>query len=193
MAIIASVISVAAVVVAVHQAQTAKDQARSAREQVQESRAQTDLQRRMHRNAAQPYVWVDVRPVDGHGQLVRVVLQHGGPTVATDIRVAFTPPLTDGSNRPGEHFTGLDAGVSSLAPARWMMWNLGISHELLGTPLASAYEVTVDANGPFGAVDQLRYTIDLSQWSNTTAQPPGTLHELRNAVRDVAKAIEKRS
>ncbi len=92
-AIVAADISLAALVAAAQQARSAKDQATSAREQVAEAQSQTALQRQMHRDAAQPYVWVDVRPDDGHGQLIKVVLQNGGPTVATDIRVTFTPPL----------------------------------------------------------------------------------------------------
>ena len=80
--------------------------------------------------------------------------------------------------------------MSALAPGRWMMWNLGVGHQVLHRDVVQAYEVTVDAVGPYGPIDQLRYTIDLSQWTLTAAQPPGSLHEVRNAVVDIAKAIK---
>jgi hypothetical protein len=167
-------------------------QARSARAQVDESRAQTALQRQMHQDATQPYVWADVRPDDGHGQLVKVVVHNAGPTVATSIRIAFDPPLPDGiPHRPGSTFTALDSGISALAPGRSMSWNLGVGHELLASEVARAYQVTVDAMGPFGPVPQLRYTIDLREWSKTAGQPPGTLHEVRNAIADVAKELKQ--
>ncbi len=38
----------------------------------------------MHEDAAQPYVWVDLRP-DEHAQLLLLV-GNSGPTVATDVR-----------------------------------------------------------------------------------------------------------
>lgn len=131
-------------------------QARSARDQVAESRAQTDLQRQIHRDAAQPYVWADVRPDEGHGQLLKVVVENSGPTVARNVRVSFDPPLVDLHRRDRVLFTGLESGISALTPGRRMSWTLGVSFEMMTEELAGAHEVTVDAVGPFGPVEQLR-------------------------------------
>jgi hypothetical protein len=104
----------------------------------------------------------------------------------------FTPQLPDGiPHRPGEVFTALDTGISTLAPGRGMSWNLGVSHELLAAEVARDYEVTVDAHGPYGPIPKLRYRIDLRQWSKTAGQPPGSLHEVRNAIAEVAKALKE--
>ncbi|TFV66083.1 UNVERIFIED_ORG: hypothetical protein E4P37_07890 [Bacillus sp. AZ43] len=183
-AVVAAGISLAALAAAIYQA-------KSARDQVTEARAQTDLQRQMHRDAAQPYVWADVRPDDGHGQLLRVIVENGGPTVARDVRISFNPPLPEVHRRDRTQFMGLENGISALTPGRRIMWTLGVSFELMSPGLAGAHEVTVDAVGPFGPLEQLRYTIDLSQWRESAAQPPGTLHEVRNAIVDVAKALKK--
>lgn len=192
-AIVAAAISLAAFLASVHQAKSARQQAQSAGDQVTEAREQTALQRQMHRDAAQPYVWLDIRPDDGHGQLIKVVLENGGPTVATNIRVTIDPPLPDMSSRTGAHFSGLDAGVSALAPGRSMRWSLGTGAQLFSDPAnVRAHQVTIDARGPFGPAETVRYTIDLGQWSETSGVPPGTLHEVRNAIVDLRKTIAKR-
>lgn len=124
---------------------------------------------------------------------MKVVLENGGPTVATDLRVTFTPPLPDGTtSHPGDVFTALDAGVSSLAPGRSMHWTIGVGHRLLQGATARTYEVTVDAIGPFGPTEQLRYTINLSEWKQTLAVPPGTLHEVRRAIVDLNTTLKSR-
>lgn len=155
-AIVAAAISLAAFLASVHQARSARLQAQGASDQVTEAREQTALQRQMHRDAAQPYVWLDIRPDDGHGQLIKVVLENGGPTVATNIRVAIDPPLPD-TSRPGSHFSALDAGVSALAPGRSMRWNLGTGPQLFSDPAnVRAHRVSIDANGPFGPAETVR-------------------------------------
>ncbi|MGY1751561.1 hypothetical protein [Blastococcus sp. SYSU D01042] len=184
-AVVAAGISLAALGASIYQA-------RSARDQVAESRAQTELQRQMHRDAAQPYVWADVVPDEGQGQLLKVIVENSGSTVARDVRVRFDPPLTDQLRRDREHFTGLDGGISALTPGRRMTWPLGVAHKLMADEIGGAHTVVVDAVGPFGPVEQLRYTIDLSQWREGSAVPPGTLHEVRNAITDVAKALKSR-
>ncbi|MGY1855473.1 hypothetical protein [Modestobacter sp. SYSU DS0290] len=183
-AVVAAGISLAALAAAIYQA-------RSARDQVAESRAQTDLQRRMHRDAAQPYVWADVRPDLGHGQLIQVIVENSGPTVARDVRVSFDPPLVDVHRKNRVFFTGLDSGISALTPGRRMTWNLGVSFEVMSEGIVGAHQVTVDAVGPFGPVEQLRYTLDLRQWREGSAAPPGSLHEIRNAIVDIGKSLKK--
>jgi len=85
----------------------------------------------------------------------------------------------------------LDGEISALAPGRGMSWNLGVGHELLASEVARAYLVTVDATGPLGPVPQLRYTIDLRDWAKTAGQPPGSPHEVRNAIVDVARTLKQ--
>ncbi|MCZ2810222.1 hypothetical protein O2W15_02120 [Modestobacter sp. VKM Ac-2979] len=182
-AIVAAGISLVALVAAFYQAKSAKDQ-------VTEAREQTELQRQMHRDATEPYVWADIRPDEGHGQLLKVVVQNGGPTVAEDIRVSFDPPLRDASERDGGVFSALDGGISALAPGRWMTWSIGDPNKVITDDAPTSYSVTVDAVGSFGAIKTLRYTIDLSQWAETSGVPLGTLHEVRNAITDVTKAIK---
>ena len=52
---------------------------------------QTKIQLRI--DAAQPYVWVDIRSDDAQGTRLNLVMGNSGPTVAEKVRVKVSPPL----------------------------------------------------------------------------------------------------
>jgi hypothetical protein len=54
---------------------------------------QTKVQQQLRIDAAQPYVWVDVRPDDATATLLNLVIGNSGPTVAVNVRVRVDPPL----------------------------------------------------------------------------------------------------
>jgi hypothetical protein len=62
-------------------------------QQVKVAKQQTKSQQKLHEDAAQPYVWVDLRPTDGDGHIMLLVVRNEGPTVATDVQIAFDPPV----------------------------------------------------------------------------------------------------
>ena len=59
--------------------------ANSARLSVREARRQTELQERVHRDSAQPYVWADLQGDDAQGQLLRLIVTNEGPSIATAV------------------------------------------------------------------------------------------------------------
>jgi hypothetical protein len=69
--------------------------ANSARLSVGEAHRQTELQERVHRDSAQPYVWADLQGDDAQGQLLRLIVTNEGPSIATAVHVTFEPPLQD--------------------------------------------------------------------------------------------------
>jgi hypothetical protein len=157
------------------------------------SRLQTQLQRQLRIDAAQPYVWVDLRPDEEHGQFLLLIIGNSGPTVATQVKVTFEPQLEIprvGNSRGDEARDLLARGIASLPPGREMKWLLGVTSQLISGGYALAYTATVRAHGPFGEIRPLTYTIHLDDLRHTLAVPNGTLNGVAGAVASLTAAVE---
>lgn len=153
---------------------------------------QTKVQRQLSVDAAQPYVWVDVRPDDATGTLLNLVIGNSGPTVATNVRVTVDPPLPaiDQLRVRAEVVQArLAAGVSSLPPGRILTWPLGQGFNLLNDTGPQAHTFTVTADGPFGAIPSLSYVVDLADFRGLLDRPFGSLHQLTKAVQNLGQAL----
>jgi hypothetical protein len=153
---------------------------------------QTKIQRQLRIEAAQPYVWADIRPDDAQGTLLNVAVGNSGPTVAEKVRVKVDPPLPSIDQLRGRvqiAETILADGIESLPPGRLLQWPLGQAFNLMNDGSPQSYKFTVTANGPFGAVPALTYIVDMGNWRESLNRPVGNLHQLTLAVKDVAKAI----
>lgn len=214
-AIVAVVVAVASAYFAFVQARSAKESARAAteqatssqqqavaaregvmaaREQVTAAQRQAELQEQMWRDQAQPYVVADVRQDPGQGELLQVVVENRGGTVARNIRVAFDPPLDMKLGREQGPFTALDGVISGLPPGRSMVWHLGISFKYFeghDEPLPDR-EVTVTCDGPLGPVEPLRYTLSFESLRHQSALAPGTLSRVEDAIKEIAKVLKGR-
>jgi len=51
------------------------------------------------------------------------------------------------------------------------------------------HRITINVNGPFGAIPELSYDMDLAEFREQEMSPPGSLNGLTNAVKDLAKKI----
>jgi hypothetical protein len=175
------------------QALAAREGVSAAREQVAAAHRQAELQEQMWRDQAQPYVVADVQPDQGHGQLLRVVLENRGSTIARNIHVVFDPPLQVKRNSSNDGpFTALDGGVSYLPPGRVMTWTLGVSFSYFEgkDERVPDREVTVTCDGPLGPVEPLRYTLSFEALRHQAAVAPGTLFEVQKAVKEIAKVLK---
>ena len=146
---------------------------------------QTNIQRQLRKDAAQPYVWADVEPDSGQGTLIRLVVGNAEPTMATNVRVTFDPPLPVGEKFPGRSIEGqrrLAEGIRSLAPGRQLRWSAGAGYEVIVDSPKVIHKVTVTADGPFGPVEPLIYDLDLQDMRDVLDQPDGNLHILTKAV-----------
>jgi hypothetical protein len=172
--------------------------ANAARELSRSAKDQTELQRRLRIDAAQPYIWVDIGPDEQHGQLLLLMIGNSGPTVATNVRVTFAPALDiPRSDTAPSSARGADArdllrrGIASLPPGRVMRWTLGIAQQVLDDGYALPYTATITADGPFGPLPPLAYTINVDDVRHTLAVPAGTLHGVAQAVQGLTKTVDQ--
>jgi hypothetical protein len=150
---------------------------------------QTKIQRQIRIDAAQPYVWADLRPDDASGFIFNLVVGNSGPTIATDVHVTIDPSLPAIEQMKEDADSAqelLASGISSLPPRRTFTWALGQSFNLLNEQGRQAHTFTITANGPFGEVPPLTYVLDLAEWRRQQAQP-GDTYLLTKAIQELAK------
>jgi hypothetical protein len=143
----AAVATVAAVVAALTAGAALYFNWRSARAADSAARAaeeQTKIQRQLRIDAAQPYVWVDIRPDESQGMMLDLVVGNSGPTVAEKVRVTVDPHLPS-TAQLGERVkaaqTLLSDGIESLPPGRTLMWPLGAASKVINESGANAYKL----------------------------------------------------
>jgi hypothetical protein len=129
--IVAAVIALVAVIYSVkytHAAQEAtrsgKRSAEAAERAAAAAEKQTEIQLQLRKDAAQPYVWIDVRPDDVTGVLLNLVIGNSGPTIAQNVRAKIDPPLKAIDQLKDRAETAQDLlarGISSLPPGRTLV------------------------------------------------------------------------
>lgn len=161
--------------------------ARAAERAAGAAEEQSQIQRQLRIDAAQPYVWVDVRPDEVTSVILNLVIGNSGPTVATNVRVMIDPPLPAIEQLRDRAQTAqelLADGIKSLPPGRTLVWPLGQGFNILAGDGPHVHIFTIEAEGPFGSLPSQAYPLDLSDWRGAMHRPAGSLHE-------VARAIEK--
>lgn len=198
LALIISIVSVLftgwAAAATARQARSARDQTEVQREQVEAAREQTRLQRELAHEASQPYVWADIQPDMKQGTVLDLVIGNSGPTVATDIKVTFEPPLS-ASKSWQEDVVSLQRtladGLHSLAPKREIRWHLGTGPDLMSDDQPQLVRIEVEASGPHGSLPAVVVPVDITQWRQSKDAPDGSLHHVRNSIQDLSKSIDK--
>ncbi len=183
-------ISIIAVIVAAAAAYFARQQARFARDQADAATRQTELQQQLQRDAAQPYVWADFRLDERNGVILVVVVQNDGPTVATDVRVVFDPPLE--GTEPNRTLPDPARVIPSMPPGRRLVWHLDAAPDRFASALPLRYVVTITGRGPFGGMDALRYVLDLEDFRRASSIANGSLAGIEDSVKKVAEALRER-
>jgi hypothetical protein len=165
--------------------------ANSARLSVGEARRRTELQERVHRDSAQPYVWADLQGDDAQGQLLRLIVTNEGPSIATAVHVTFEPPLqtTGDSTQLDQVQERLRIGLSSLAPGRRLQWTVDMAHRVLQQGLPLVYTVSITGEGPFGPMEPLTYVVDLNDLRGAADSPSGSLHRVAERLKELTKVI----
>ncbi|MCU1591676.1 MAG: hypothetical protein JWP11_2932 [Frankiales bacterium] len=162
------------------------------RQQVKHAKEQTGLQREMHRDAAQPYVWADIRPDLEQGYVLELVVRNDGPTVATQVRVTFDHPLPNDFAAPGAEPRAAYS-VASMPPGRELRWYLKGGPEWFDSKQTPrTFQVTVECLGPFGPAPTLRYQLDINDFGDVQSPGAGSLKAVTKAIDGLAKAVAKK-
>jgi hypothetical protein len=195
-AIVAAMASWAAVAVALIAIRPARRSAKASEEQ-------TDIQRELARQSAQPYVWADIQLDRRQGALIHLVVGNSGPTVARNVRVTIDPPLPVQSGdmtcaevaQPAEVAQRrLQKGILSLAPGRRISWFIGRGSELLQNENdTTVYKICVNADGPYGPIAPNQIEIRLTDWRESIDAPDGSLHYVREEIRNLVTAVKSLS
>ncbi|MYT20008.1 hypothetical protein GTW69_06855 [Streptomyces sp. SID7760] len=153
------------VVAAQQQVRAAQEQVGAANRQVDAAMRQVEIAERAHREAAEPYVVVDIRPRTPGSELLTLTIENIGSTLARAVQIAISPPLR--SSLGSEHERGLAAVLSQpiahLPPRSVLKYTLDTGSGLFGDEsIPRVYSVSVEAEGPYGPVGTLNYVIDLN-------------------------------
>lgn len=158
--------------------------------QAASARRQTNLQQRIIEDAAQPYVWVDIRPDDRDAAFFHLILKNEGPTVAENVSVSFNPSLPE-VWRPSRQVGPNGTDFASVPPGRTMIWNLGSTVDIIGKKTAMQFDITVSAKGPYGDVPPRTYRIDVAQYDGHAMRAPGTLSGVTRAIAELTKQVKE--
>ena len=195
---ITMVIAAAAALIAGVAAFYAASQALSAGNQAKSAEQQLELANQVRQDQAQPYVFADIRPDTG-GFLMMLVVENTGTTVARHVRVSFEPELRSINFPDIVQLRFLQEGISALPPGRRISWYFDTAPAIFENDVPKKYTVTVDAEGPYGPVEQLRYEIDFTVLESSEARNPGQIVDVTEQLKKanatlvkVAKALETR-
>ncbi|TDC60874.1 hypothetical protein E1200_29770 [Actinomadura sp. GC306] len=191
-AIAAAIVAVVAALASWRQVRHAKDQANSAQDQAATAKESYRLQEELWRDAVQPYVYVDIRPDPRNGQMLLLVIENSGRSVAKNVRVTFNPPLRSANEKYekiGEK-TALKEGIPAIPPNGRIMHFLDIGFELAKADIPKSYTINVTGEGPAGELEPLEYVLDLNALLlEGPVLAEGTIHELSRAISNLAKKI----
>jgi hypothetical protein len=154
---------------------------------------QTKIQQRLRIEAAQPYVWADVRGDEVTGTLLNLVVGNSGPSFARNVRLKVEPPLPaiDELRERAETAQALlSGGIGSLGPGRILSWPLGQGFNLIKESGPQAHTFTVTADGPFGPIPALTYVVNIADLRASLDRPQGSLHQLTQAVQGIARQLD---
>lgn len=168
-------------------------------ESLQLAQLQLENSVRAHQDSTQPYVWADLRAREDGCGMMQFMVGNSGPTVATEVRIEFNPPLNHVVPEqwvPDAHLIEelFRAGAKSLPPGRVFAWDLGMASKYFKTEgeLAPAHQIGVDitANGPHGPIPPVRYFISLADLKDQALRPSG-LGLVEAPLRDVEKRLRE--
>ncbi|GAA3957543.1 hypothetical protein GCM10023085_45050 [Actinomadura viridis] len=182
---------------AIDQAESAKAQARSAEESARAAQRQVELTEQVRREQAEPYVVVDIRPSDHVSSVFLLIIENVGPTVARNVQIQFDPLLertletSRASWKPIRDALLFTSGIPLMPPGRRMEWFFDMTPARFSSTLPMHYTVTVEADGPFGAVEPLVYQIDLAIYGGINRLGVKNVHDGVKALEQLVKETSR--
>ncbi|GLX17767.1 hypothetical protein [Streptomyces lavendulae] len=156
------------------------------------------LTEKAQREQAEPYVIVDIRPRIPGSSLLVLVIENIGQTLARNVRISVNPPLqtTLGSERAATLNRAVSRPIATLPPKRRIPFVMDMGHRLFSSELPKIYEFRVEADGPFGRVDPLIYTVDLEALRDSALETDSvewSTHQIAKDLKRSADAQEEQS
>lgn len=149
--------------------------------------------RRTREAQAQPFVVVDIQPGRVWVNLLTLVIQNTGTTLARDVRIAFDPPLTTSltdSKLPGGVL--VSEGITALPPGRRIEMLFDLSHERLEQQLPMRYTVTVDfSDFRRRRMSQLAYVVDLTYLYEMRIIGEKSVHDIAVSLDEIRQEIQR--
>ncbi|MFF0243956.1 hypothetical protein ACWEU6_05195 [Streptosporangium sandarakinum] len=165
-------------------ADAAKEQVALGKDQLDVALRQLELEQQVRREQQEPYIVVDIQPSAFVSSVLLVVIENTGPTVARNVRIAFSPQIerfmdTDGFGRfvlAESHL--FKNGIPAMPPGRRIELLFDLGYKRLNSDLPKEYTVTVDCEGPGGRpVETMIYKIDLRIYEGTEQLGVKNLHD----------------
>jgi hypothetical protein len=149
--------------------------------------------RRTREAQAQPFVIVDIQSSPVWANILNLVVENIGTTLATDVKISFAPPIQ--SSQEGLNLANsvmVAEGIPALPPGRRIEAWFDMSHSRLEKGLPLRYEASVKCKDARGRpVDTLTYTIDLNYLYGLERIDEYGMHHAADALRDIAKALKQ--
>ncbi|MCC0096228.1 hypothetical protein K7B10_15820 [Streptomyces flavotricini] len=156
------------------------------------------LTERAQREQAEPYVIVDIRPRIPGSSLLVLVIENIGQTLARNVRISVSPPLqtTLGAERAETLNRAVGRRIATLPPKRRIPFVMDVGHQLFSSELPKVYEFQVDADGPFGRVGTLTYTVDLDALRDSALETDSvewSAHQVAKHFGETVKALGRQA
>lgn len=149
--------------------------------------------RRLREAGGQPFVVVDIRPGKAWANLLTLVIENTGTTLARDVKITFDPPMTTtlhDSKLPGGVL--IQEGIEALPPGRRIETLFDLSHDRHEQNLPMRYAVTVSFSDFRGKrIEQLRYVIDLAYLYDLRLIGEKTVHDVATSLDLIRQEIQR--
>jgi hypothetical protein len=150
--------------------------------------------RLLREEQAQPFVVVDFEPSPVWSNIINLVIQNSGKTVAKDVLVVFDPPLVSSQPQEGYELAKsvlLTSGIPTMPPGKRIATMFDVSHERKDSFLPMTYTATVHfsdwRNKP---QEPLTYVLDLNFLYGLTQVTEYGMHDAAKALREMRDTIK---
>lgn len=207
--VIQAVATVLTLAVAFFAARYAGRQVREARAQVEEARKareaqaeqarqaseeQTQREQRLREEQARPFVVVDFEPSSVWGNIINLVFENVGKTLAKNVRFSFDPTLKSSQDeRDGYDFASsvlLTQGIPAMPPGKRFVALFDLSHRRVKTDLPMTYRVRVDLQDTQGRDQEpLEYVLDLNFRYGIRRVESKTIHDVAKSLTEIERSL----
>jgi hypothetical protein len=143
---------------------------------------------------ARPYVVVSLQLDASSPQLILLVVENLGHTVAHDVKITIDPPLrTTFDDGRGNDWGPLSEGIPTLVPGQRMTHFVESALQRASRPdLPSRSVATVTCRSDFGKPDGLNesFILDFDVWKNTHYVRRRTIHDVGESLDTIAKRLK---